>query len=139
MPRQGLEGILGRRWWPTWSPGGPVPDSLGDLGDPVGRRAAREAQRNRMEMRAKRYAQCGLSERSLQNVRNYYIFLTCHQDAKMGSAMGGARRYTQCHFVDMSDLKRFMLEQVRYIFFDFTKPMSIGANMKSLQKYWKNE
>ena len=88
-----------------------------------------------METRAKRYAQCGLSERSLQSLRNYYIFLTCHQDAKMGSAMGGARRYAQCHFVDMRDLERFMLEQVRYIFSNFTKPKSIGANMKSLQKY----
>jgi len=56
----------------------------------------------------------------------------------MGSAMGGARRYAQCHFVDMSDLKRFMLEQVRYIFFDFTKPMSIVADMKSLKKHWTN-
>ena len=92
-----------------------------------------------MDTRAKRYAQCGLSERSFQKHRNYCIFLTCHKEAKMGSEMGGARRYAQCHFVDMSDLERFMLEQVRYIFSNFTKPMSIGANIKSLQKYWKNE
>ena len=90
-----------------------------------------------MEMRAKRYAQCGLSERSLQNLRNYYILLTCHQDAKMGSAMGGARRYAQCHFVDMSDLERFMLEQVRYIFYNFAKARSIGANIKTLKFHWK--
>ena len=117
MPRQGPEGIFGRRWWPKWSPGGPVLESLGDLGDPGGRRAAQEAQRNRTETRAKRYAQYGLSERSLQKHGNYCIFLTCHQEAKMGPEMGGAKRYAQCHFVDMSDLERFMLEQVRYIFF----------------------
>ena len=69
-----------------------------------------------MDTRAKRYAQCGLSERSLQNLKNYCIFLTCHEEAKMGPEMGGARRYAQFHFVDMSDLERFMLEQVRYIF-----------------------
>ena len=44
--------------------------------------------------------------------------------------MGGARRYAQCHFVDMSDLERFMLEQVRYIFFNFPKLMLIDANIK---------
>ena len=51
--------------------------------------------------------------------------------------MGGARRYAQCHFVDMSDLKRFMLEQVRYIFCNFTRQMQIGAGMKSLKNIWK--
>ena len=115
MPRQGLEGIRGRPWWPKWSPGGPVPESLGDLGDPVAQRAAREARQNGTETCAKRYPQYGLSERSLQNLKNCCIFATCHEEPKMDLEMGGARRYAQCHFVDMSDLKRFMLEQVRRI------------------------
>ena len=85
-----------------------------------------------MEMRAKRYAQCGLSE-SLQNLRNYYIFLTCHEEAKMGPEMRREKRYAQCHFVDMSDLERFMLEQVRYIFYNIAKARAIGANIKTLK------
>ena len=137
MPRQGLEGILGRRWWPTWSPGGPVPDSLGDLGDPVGRRAAREAQRNRMEMRAKRYAQCGLSERSLQNLRNYYIFLTCHEEAKMGPEMGGARRYAQCACVDMNAFKRIVSQHRVTCYCNFAKLKPSYANIKTMKNSGK--
>ena len=51
--------------------------------------------------------------------------------------MEGARRYAQCRFVDMSDLQRFMLEQVRYIFYYFAKARSIGANIKTLKFHWK--
>ena len=47
--------------------------------------------------------------------------------------MGGARRYAQCHFVDMSDLKRFMLEQVCSVFYNFAKARSIDANKKNLE------
>ena len=49
------------------------------------------------------------------------------------------KRYAQCRFVDMSVLKRFMLGQVRSVFYNFAKPMSIGANIKSLKNQWENE
>ena len=48
--------------------------------------------------------------------------------------MGRAKRYAQWHFVHMSVLKRFMLGQVRCVFYKIAKPKSIGANMKSLKK-----
>ncbi len=48
----------------------------------------------------------------------------------MGPEVRREKRYAQCHFVDMSDLERFMWEQLRYIVFTFAKPMSIGANIK---------
>ena len=137
MPRQGPEGILGRRWWLKSSPGGPVPESLGDLGGPGGRRATQEAQRNRAETCAKRYAQCGLGDMSLQKHGNYSIFLTSDNEAKNGRKMGRRIRYAQCHFGDMSALKRFMLDHVRLVFYNVTKPKSIGANMKSLKNHWK--
>ena len=138
MPRQGPEGILGRRWWLKSSPGGPVPESLGDLGGPGGRRAGQEAERNRTETCAKPYAQCGLEDRCRQKQRNHCIFLTWQKEAKMVSDMGGARRYAQCHFVDMSDLKRFMLGEVRCNFSNFAKPRWIDANIKSLKNHWEN-
>ena len=90
-----------------------------------------------MDMRAKRYAQCGLSETSLQNLKNYNIFLTCHQDAKMGPEMRREKRYAQWRFVDVSVLKRFMLGQVCSVFYNFAKAMSIGANIKTLKFHWK--
>ena len=49
------------------------------------------------------------------------------------------KRYAQSRFVDMSVLKRFMLGQVRSVFYDFAKAMSIGANIKSLKNHWENE
>ena len=130
MPRQGPEGILGRRWWLKSSPGGPVPESLGDLGGPGGRRATQEAQRNRTETCAKRYAQCGLGDMSLQKHGNYCIFLTWDNEAKDGRKMGREICYAQCRFGDMSALKRFMLGQVHYIFYKFAKLRSIDANIK---------
>ena len=139
MPRQGPEGFLGRRWWLKSSPGGPVPESLGDLGGPGGRRATQEAQRNRTETCAKRYAQYGLGDMSLQKHGNYCIFLTCDNEAKNGRKMGREIRYAQCHFGDMSALKRFMLDHVRLGFYNFAKPKTIDANMKSLKNHWENE
>ena len=56
----------------------------------------------------------------------------------MGPEMGGAKRYAQCQFVDMSALKRFVFGQVRCVFYNFAKPMSICANMNSLKNHWKN-
>ena len=38
--------------------------------------------------------------------------------------MGREIRYAQCHFVDMSALKRNMLEHVRFIFNNFAKVTS---------------
>ena len=138
MPRQGPEGFLGRRWWLKSSPGGPVPESLGDLGGPRGRRATQEAQRNRTETCAKRYAQYGLGDMSLQKHGNYCIFLTCDNEAKNGRKMGREIRYAQCCFVDMSVLKRFMLGQVCSVFYSFAKAMSIGANIKTFKFHWKH-
>ena len=135
MPRQGPEGTLGRHQWPKWSPCGPIPESLGDLGGPGGRRAAQEAEQNRTETCAKRYAQCGLGDRSRQKHGNHCIFLTWHKEAKVVPEMGGAKRYAQCHFVDMSDLKRFMLGEVRCNFSNFAKPRWIDANIKSLKNH----
>ena len=48
------------------------------------------------------------------------------------------KRYAQCRFVHMGVLKRFMLGQVRCVFYKIAKPKSIGANMKSLKNHWKN-
>ena len=47
------------------------------------------------------------------------------------------KRYAQCLFVDMRALKRFMLDHVRLVVYNVTKPKSIGANMKSLKNYWE--
>ena len=139
MPRQGPEGILGRRRWPKESPGGPVLEPLGDLGGPGGRRAAEEAERNRTETCAKRYAQYGLADMSVQKHVNYNIFLTWHNEAKMVTEMEGAKRYAQCPFVDMSDLKRFMLGEIRCNS-NFAKPKWIDANTKKTSgKCVKNE
>ena len=41
-----------------------------------------------------------------------------------------AKRYAQCHFVDMGALKRFMLGQVRCVFYNFAKATSSGVNIK---------
>ena len=48
-----------------------------------------------------------------------------------------AKRYAQCHFVDMGGLQRFMLRQVRCVFYNFAKPTSSGVNMEQLNKRWK--
>ena len=137
MPRQGPEGILGRRWRPKWSPGGPVPESLGILGGQGGHKATQEAQRNRTETRAKRYPQYGLGDMSLPKHGNYCIFLTCDNEAKNGRKMGREIRYAQRHFGDMSALKRFMLGQVRCVFF-ITLPNR--SRLQSTMKFhWKNE
>ena len=96
-------------------------------------------QRNRTTTCAKRYAQYGLADMRFQKQGNCNIFLTCKKEAKSVSEMGGAKRYADSHFVDMSDLKRFVLGMVRYVFFKFAKPKSIGANIKSLKNHCKNE
>ena len=41
-----------------------------------------------------------------------------------------AKRYAQCHFVDMGALKRFMLGQVRCVFYNMAKTTSSGVNIK---------
>ena len=51
----------------------------------------------------------------------------------MGPEMRREIRYAQCHFVDMSVLKRFMLGQVCSVFYNFAKARSIGANIKTLK------
>ena len=56
----------------------------------------------------------------------------------MGPEVGREKRYAQCHFVDMNDLKRFMFGLVRYNFSNFAKPRSMDANIKSLKNHWKN-
>ena len=137
-PRQGPEGILRRCSWSKWSAGGPVPESLGSLGGPGGREAVQEDQRNRTKTCAKRYAQYGLADMRFQKQGTCNIFLTCKKEAEIASEMGGAKRYADCHFVDMSDLKRFVLGMVRYVFCKFAKPKSIGANIKSLKNHCKN-
>ena len=55
----------------------------------------------------------------------------------MGPEVRREKRYAQCHFVDMRALKRFMLDHVRLRFYNFAKPKTIDANMKSLKKHWK--
>ena len=57
----------------------------------------------------------------------------------MGPEVRREKRYAQCHFVDMRALKRFMLDHVRLRFYNFAKPKTIDANMKSLKNHWKNE
>ena len=53
--------------------------------------------------------------------------------------MEGAKRYAQCHFVDMRALKRFMLDHVCLGVYNFAKPKTIDANMNSLKNHLKNE
>ena len=48
----------------------------------------------------------------------------------MGWEMGRAKRYAQCHFVDISAIERFMLRQVGCIFGDFAKTTSNSVNIK---------
>ena len=103
---------------------------MGRLGIEVAKGAVQEAQRNRTETCAKRYAQCGLGDTCLPEHRNYCIFLTCNKNAKMGPEVRREKRYAQCLFVDMRALKRFMLDHVRLVFYNVTKPKPIGANMK---------
>ena len=55
----------------------------------------------------------------------------------MGPEMRREKRYAQCRFVDMSVLKRFMLGQVCFVFYNFGKARSIGANIKALTFHWK--
>ena len=55
----------------------------------------------------------------------------------MGPEMRREIRYAQCHFVDMSVLKSFMLGQVCSVFYNFAKARSIGANIKTLKFHWK--
>ena len=64
-------------------PDGSVLESLGGLGVQVAKGAVQEAQRNRTETCAKRYAQCGLGDTCLPKHKNYCIFLTCNKNAKM--------------------------------------------------------
>ena len=71
---EGPEGIPGQRWRPKGSPGGPGPESLGGLGFQVAKGAVQEAQRNRTETCAKRYAQCGLGDTCVQRPMNYCRF-----------------------------------------------------------------
>ena len=49
---------------------------------------------------------------------------------KNGVEMGREIRYAQCHFVDMSALKRNMLEHVRFILNNFAKVTSSCAIKK---------
>ena len=55
----------------------------------------------------------------------------------MGPAVRREKRYAQCHFVDMRALKRFMLDHVRLVFYNFAKPSTIDANIKSLKTIGK--
>ena len=57
----------------------------------------------------------------------------------MGPEVRREKRYAQCHFVDMRALKRFMLDHVRLVFYNVTKPSTIDANIESLKNRWKNE
>jgi len=115
VPGRPRSGVFGRPWGPS----------------------GQEAQRNRTETCAKRYAQCGLGDTCLPKHRNYCIFLTCNKNAKMGPEVRREKRYAQCLFVDMRALKRFMLDHVRLVFFNFAKPKTIDANMKSLKNHRK--
>ena len=44
-----------------------------------------------------------------------------------------AKRYAQCRSVDMGALQRFMLGQVRCVFYNFAKTTSSGVNIKQLK------
>ena len=65
---------LGDVGGPNCLQAGPFRSPLGDLGGPGGRRAAQEAEQKRTETCAKRYAQCGLGDRSRQKHGIDYIF-----------------------------------------------------------------
>ena len=55
----------------------------------------------------------------------------------MGPEMRREIRYAQCHFVDMSVLKSFMLGQVCSVSYNFAQARSIGADIKTLKFHWK--
>ena len=57
----------------------------------------------------------------------------------MGPQVRREKRYAQCLFVDMRALTRFMLDHVRLRFYNFAKPKTIDANMKTMNNQWKNE
>ena len=48
-----------------------------------------------------------------------------------------AKRYAQCHFVNMGALKRFMLQEVRCTFSYSAEVTSSCANIKTNKKRWK--
>ena len=56
------------------SPGAAVLESLGVLGFQVAKGAVQEAQQNRTETCAKRYAQCGLADMCAQKHMNQCVF-----------------------------------------------------------------
>ena len=49
----------------------------------------------------------------------------------MGPELRREKRYALCRFVDMRVLKRFMLGQVRSVFYNFAKAPLSSANMKT--------
>ena len=55
----------------------------------------------------------------------------------MGPEMRREIRYARCRFVDMNVLKRFMLGQVRSVFYNFAKAQLSSANIKALKVHWK--
>ena len=67
---------LGDVGGPNGFQAGPFRSPLGDLGGPGCRREAQEAERNRTETCAKRYAQYGLADMNLQKHVNCNICLT---------------------------------------------------------------
>ena len=106
---------------------------MGRLGIEVAKGAVQEAQRNRTETCAKRYAQCGLGDTCLPKHKNYCIFLTCNKNAKMGPEVGREKRYAQCHFVVISALEGSMLRRVGFMFCNFAKTTPNNVNIKQAQ------
>ena len=52
------------------------------------------------------------------------------QEAERNGTGTRAKRYAQCHFVDIGALKRFVLGQVRCVFYNFAKTTSSCVNIK---------
>ena len=55
----------------------------------------------------------------------------------MGPELGRAKRYSQCHFLNIGALEHFMLRQVVCIFYNFAKAPSSSANIKTFKFHLK--
>ena len=129
--------------------------SLGDVGGPkslqagpfrrpravlvvqVAQEVVQENQQNRTATRAKRYAQRGPADMRARHHTKHSLFEAPSKAAKTLAEGGRAKRYGQCHFVDMSALKRIMAqERVNFVgYLANLKPSR--ANIKTLKNQWK--
>ena len=84
----------------------------------VAQEAVQEAQQNRTATRTKRYAQRGPADMCARHHMKHNIFEASSKAAKTLAEGGRAKRYAQCHFVDMNAFKSIMAQE-RVNFFGY--------------------